>query len=273
MNNSVKKYIRSPNIFEMMICFCTIHILCILTIILYFEKTFIDYLFGLLMGSFVYTFLEYVFHRFILHKGPKYMIIAHKNHHSKPTNLKIITTPLIPIIIYDLLLVTLLLCIFDSYFILLLQTGISFSQLTMDMTHVYIHSKNMPQLLSYQKSYHLLHHKHKNHDYGFGLTTSFWDMIFGTLPSENNRSYKIWDVYSRKKWLIYFSQIPLPLVGFVMIYFIQYCSEKNVVQFQVENKNKVIFPKIYNYKNIIISLTLSIFVGLYPLLTNMIFQK
>ena len=50
-----------------------------------------------------------------------------------------------------------------------------------DLTHYYLHhGVPFTPHLREMKSYHLNHH-YKNYHLGYGITSKFWDRIFGTL--------------------------------------------------------------------------------------------
>ena len=79
-------------------------------------------------------------------------------------------------------------------------------------------------MLWWGKSYHLFHHfgsglasthnsegadAHSHTEQGFGLTTPFWDFIFGTFPRN-------WPLYQRHPLLCTLLLLPFPLVTFVL---------------------------------------------------------
>ena len=52
-----------------------------------------------------------------------------------------------------------------------------------DMTHYFLHHENLPLWYKQLKKYHLQHH-YFDYELGFGVTSKFWDDIFGTaLPT------------------------------------------------------------------------------------------
>eukprot|EP01097_Dermamoeba_algensis_P010673 TRINITY_DN7963_c0_g1_i1.p1 TRINITY_DN7963_c0_g1~~TRINITY_DN7963_c0_g1_i1.p1 ORF type:complete len:226 (+),score=54.59 TRINITY_DN7963_c0_g1_i1:294-971(+) len=141
--------------------------------------------------------------------------------------MKIITTPIIPVQLYEILFVLFVSCLFSPVWANTLQIGISLSQITMDIVHIFHHSLNTPALLLAAKSYHSFHHKKNNSDLAHGLTTSFWDAVFGTLPfkSKNNKKHEDekentspqnWPLYEQF-WWSRFVQLPFPLVGFILL--------------------------------------------------------
>jgi len=61
-------------------------------------------------------------------------------------------------------------------------SGGIFGYICYDMTHYFIHHKNLPTYYRELKKYHLQHH-FMDYENGFGVTSRFWDRVFGTeLP-------------------------------------------------------------------------------------------
>ena len=74
-----------------------------------------------------------------------------------------------------------------------------------------------PWFLKAARNWHKLHHHKQNWDIGHGLTTRFWDMIFGTYPDGNVRGTVTWKLYEKYPWSKYLS-VPLPLLDFLLIH-------------------------------------------------------
>ena len=63
-----------------------------------------------------------------------------------------------------------------------------FGYVCYDLTHYFVHHENLPLWYKALKRYHLAHH-FVNHELGFGVTSRFWDQVFGTeLPLAAKRS-------------------------------------------------------------------------------------
>jgi 4-hydroxysphinganine ceramide fatty acyl 2-hydroxylase len=61
-------------------------------------------------------------------------------------------------------------------------SGGIFGYICYDLTHYFLHHKNLPSYYRQLKKYHLQHH-FMDYENGFGVTSRFWDVIFGTeLP-------------------------------------------------------------------------------------------
>lgn len=206
-NSLLRKFIRSPHLVEV---FSSYGIGALLQLYLtrcieHSQLSSIMAYFGI--GLMIYTFLEYWFHRIILHN---LLEKAHNNHHSTPRNLKIIATPIFPVHIYDFLIITIFQMFFSLETIYGVNIGVSIGQCIMDTVHILFHTTFRPWYLESARSYHL-HHHFVDGQAAHGLTTSFWDMIFGTYP-------KNWSYNKKYPWIMY-CQLPFPVVGFFLISF------------------------------------------------------
>ena len=57
-----------------------------------------------------------------------------------------------------------------------------FGYICYDLTHYFLHHQNLPLWYKELKKYHLAHH-FLDYELGFGVTSRFWDRVFGTeLP-------------------------------------------------------------------------------------------
>ncbi|PRQ29779.1 putative fatty acid hydroxylase [Rosa chinensis] len=126
-------------------------------------------------GIFIWTLLEYGLHRFPLHmKSTSYW--------HPMDGMRIVFPPA----------VTAILCVpFWNMSRLLsppsvapaLFGGTLLGYVAYDVTHYYLHhGKPYKRLTQDLKKYHLNHH-FRNHSKGFGITSSFWDNVFRTVPS------------------------------------------------------------------------------------------
>jgi 4-hydroxysphinganine ceramide fatty acyl 2-hydroxylase len=70
----------------------------------------------------------------------------------------------------------------DWYWATTAFAGGVFGYTMYDMTHYFLHHENLPLWYKDLKKYHLAHH-FLDYELGFGVTSRFWDRIFGTeLP-------------------------------------------------------------------------------------------
>lgn len=202
----LRKAIRSPHLVEVLVSYGMGTVFLVYMCLFQFEMGFLSWLYYAVFGSIIYTFLEYWFHRIILHE---ILDMAHNNHHKWPRNLRIIATPILPVHIYDCVTVVVFVYMLGRPAAYAINCGISVGQIIMDVVHVAFHSHYRPWFLESARSYHLHHHFTPN-NVAHGLTTPFWDMIFGTLPTDS------WFYYKRYSWAR-FLQLPFPLVSFILM--------------------------------------------------------
>ncbi|MEO8766618.1 MAG: sterol desaturase family protein [Ginsengibacter sp.] len=136
-------------------------------------------------GLLFWTFFEYIIHRFVFHwvsENPRMRRIAyimHGNHHEFPRDRKRLFMPAVPSIIISSIVFLIMLLLMGS-FVFLFFPGFILGYLLYASTHYAIHAWNPPfKWMKPTWRNHHLHH-YKNDDRGFGVSTYFWDKIFGT---------------------------------------------------------------------------------------------
>ncbi|KAJ7312112.1 hypothetical protein JRQ81_006453 [Phrynocephalus forsythii] len=147
-----------------------------------------------IQGMCVWSFLEYLIHRFIFHMKPPasnyYLItlhfILHGQHHKSPFDDARLAFPPVPasLVIFFFYLVSK--ALFPEALGLSLFAGGLFGYVTYDMMHYYFHygSPKPGTYLQRLKSYHVRHH-FVHQKAGFGITSLFWDRQFRTLIPED----------------------------------------------------------------------------------------
>ncbi|KAL2631337.1 hypothetical protein R1flu_016023 [Riccia fluitans] len=143
----------------------------------------------MIVGSGFWSFFEYLIHRFLFHmKAETYWTatahyVLHGFHHKHPMDSARLVFPpaFSSVFIYGfwwLAKVVLTNGVAQSVF-----GGGLLAYIVYDLTHYYLHYGNVfTDRLRNMKRYHLNHH-FKVHSDGFGVTSEFWDWVFGTLPS------------------------------------------------------------------------------------------
>lgn len=141
-----------------------------------------------------WTLVEYIAHRYIFHLkanselGKRIIYIFHENHHEYPRDKMRLFMPPVPSVI----LAALLLGIFAMLSYLFTGTisyaytffsGFFSGYLIYVSMHYAIHTFAPPKFLKALWRNHHLHH-YKYPDKGFGVSSSFWDKIFGTVPEK-----------------------------------------------------------------------------------------
>ncbi len=144
-----------------------------------------------------WTLAEYLLHRYLFHwiSENKYVkrfhFILHGSHHLYPRDTERLLMPPVP----GILMASIIFLIFYIIFSLLNITvyswaffpGFFLGYLLYSFLHRATHVMKPPKRFKYLWKHHSLHHyKHPNR--AFGVSNTFWDRIFGTMPPKN--SYK-----------------------------------------------------------------------------------
>lgn len=184
----------------------------ILTYLLYLAAVKYDFstwriILTFLAGGFFWTFFEYVAHRFLFHlvsEKPglqKFAYILHGNHHHYPRDRQRLFMPPVP----SLILASI---IFGSMYLLMgpkafmFFPGFMIGYLMYGTMHYAIHAWNPPfkWMKPLWRNHHLHHYKNEHH--GFGVSTTIWDHIFGTmfdLKNEKEDKEKVKELMFEKK--------------------------------------------------------------------------
>lgn len=141
------------------------------------------------LGVLLWTFLEYLLHRFVFHRVPSGYwgitahFLLHGVHHKLPADPgrlvfpPVLATPFAAANLYALLAVlpeNHALCVFS---------GMLLAYVCYDLTHYALHHADFRHTpyLGRLKSTHLAHH-YKDHTTSFGLTSPLFDLVFQTQP-------------------------------------------------------------------------------------------
>ena len=142
-------------------------------------------------GMLFWTLTEYILHRFAFHYDPKtdrgrrINYVLHGNHHEYPRDRERLFMPAAPSLIMASL--------FFAFFYLVLGKmafpffpGFMFGYLIYGSMHYAIHAWNPPfkWMKPLWRNHHLHHYKHG--DLGFGVSSTMWDHVFGTMYDLKN---------------------------------------------------------------------------------------
>jgi sterol desaturase/sphingolipid hydroxylase (fatty acid hydroxylase superfamily) len=142
-------------------------------------------------GMFCWSFFEYCIHRFAFHfvaeseRATKIVYIIHGNHHEYPRDRERLFMPPVPSLIISSLFFTLQYFIFSifnaSFFTFAFFPGFILGYLMYGTMHYAIHAWNPPfkWMKPLWRNHHL--HHYKNDHMGFGVSSTLWDHIFGTM--------------------------------------------------------------------------------------------
>ncbi len=150
---------------------------------------------GLLAGWFVWTFTEYVMHRFVFHYHPKTerfkkaFFMVHGVHHAQPLcKTRLVMPPVMSIplaVIFYVLFYALVVRLigrpawFDAVF-----AGFLIGYIVYDMMHYTLHhSRSKNGYVAMCRFQHMQHHGNCP-NMRFGVSSPVWDYVFGTMPEQ-----------------------------------------------------------------------------------------
>ncbi|HEV3250158.1 MAG TPA: sterol desaturase family protein [Puia sp.] len=137
-------------------------------------------------GMLFWTFFEYIMHRFVFHwvaeseRAKKFVYIMHGNHHHFPRDKERLFMPPVPSLILASTIFSLMYLVIGRYSFMFFP-GFILGYLLYGTMHFAIHAWNPPfkWMKPLWRNHHLHHYKddHK----GFGVSTTIWDRVFGTM--------------------------------------------------------------------------------------------
>ncbi|OTB03513.1 hypothetical protein M426DRAFT_321668 [Hypoxylon sp. CI-4A] len=145
-------------------------------------------------GVFLWSLIEYIIHRCLFHLddylpdnrvGITLHFLLHGVHHYLPMDKYRLVMPptLFVVLATPFWKLAQSLFYWDWYLATAIYCGGIFGYICYDLTHYFLHHQNLPLWYKELKKYHLAHH-FLDYELGFGVTSKFWDRIFGTeLPT------------------------------------------------------------------------------------------
>lgn len=138
-------------------------------------------------GMFVFTFVEYIMHRFLYHipsrseRTKKISYTMHGVHHDYPKDKsRLAMPPVVSLIIASLLFIVYRSVLGDYVFGFL--AGFLIGYACYLGIHYSIHAFKVPNnFLKILWHHHSIHH-YREDDRAFGVSSPFWDYVFGTMP-------------------------------------------------------------------------------------------
>ncbi|ATY66739.1 Cytochrome heme-binding site [Cordyceps militaris] len=141
-------------------------------------------------GLSLWSLIEYCMHRFLFHLDdhlPDNRVfitshfLLHGIHHYLPMDRYRLVLPpaLFLILAPPFWQLTRALFFYSKHAALAVYCGGVFGYICYDVTHYFLHHKNLPPWYKELKTYHLRHH-FLDYEAGFGVTSRFWDRVFGT---------------------------------------------------------------------------------------------
>jgi sterol desaturase/sphingolipid hydroxylase (fatty acid hydroxylase superfamily) len=160
-----------------------------------------------LSGMMFWSLFEYFAHRFLFHWEPKterakkIVYVLHGNHHHFPRDRQRLFMPPLPSLIISSTLFFLMYLVI-GYTVLVFFPGFLFGYLMYGTMHYAIHAWNPPfkWMKPLWRNHHL--HHYKNEHNGYGVSSTLWDHVFGTmfdLNKEKEDKEKVQELMFEKK--------------------------------------------------------------------------
>jgi 4-hydroxysphinganine ceramide fatty acyl 2-hydroxylase len=137
-------------------------------------------------GMLFWTLFEYIMHRFVFHwvaeseRAVKIIYILHGNHHHFPRDKERLFMPPVPsLILASIIFLVMNLVMGRNVFMFF--PGFILGYLLYGSMHYAIHAWNPPfkWMKPLWRNHHLHHYKDEHQ--GFGVSTTIWDRVFGTM--------------------------------------------------------------------------------------------
>lgn len=142
-------------------------------------------------GVVMWTFMEYVIHRWVFHLRPPHWskllitlhFLFHGQHHKNPMNKDRLVFPPAPAMIFALIIWYAYSCVLPKPATQAIVAGTILGYMFYDLMHYYLHHGSPKgSYLKDLKNYHINHH-YLDQQKGFGISSKLWDYPFNTLNS------------------------------------------------------------------------------------------
>ncbi len=143
-----------------------------------------------ILGILIWTLAEYVIHRFVFHWRSENGILKvihyalHGHHHENPTDSNHLFMPPIPVLVIAFFLFSFFFLLMNK-FAFFFFPGFEFGYLVYSMIHYSIHLKPYSKGIMRKLWLHHGKHHYENSKTRYGVSNTFWDRIFRTLPEKN----------------------------------------------------------------------------------------
>jgi sterol desaturase/sphingolipid hydroxylase (fatty acid hydroxylase superfamily) len=139
-------------------------------------------------GFSLWTLAEYILHRYLFHFksktkwGKAFHFAMHGYHHDHPHDYDRLFMPPVPASLF-LLVFFLLFKIFAGSMVWFFLPGFELGYLLYSYIHYTVHVQVKPKNFEKLWLHHSMHH-YRFPNKAYGVSTRFWDKVFGTMPNE-----------------------------------------------------------------------------------------
>lgn len=129
------------------------------------------------LGLFLFSFAEYVFHRWVFHGPPQPLARGHALHHADPRGYDALPFFLPALVLFCVVAAGALLA--PAPDVWLIASGVAFGYVAYGVAHFMIHHRRFRNVrLRRWAARHHIHHHHPGRN--FGVTTPLWDALLAT---------------------------------------------------------------------------------------------
>jgi 4-hydroxysphinganine ceramide fatty acyl 2-hydroxylase len=146
-----------------------------------------------IFGMVVWSFTEYTLHRFVFHfvpqndLGKRIHFMFHGVHHDYPNDSTRLVMPPVVSIPLAILFYVLFENILGTHYLPPFFAGFILGYLLYDLSHYAFHHFSLHGKISlYLKQQHMKHH-YMNPDSNYGVSSPFWDLVFGTYQKKERQ--------------------------------------------------------------------------------------
>lgn len=136
-----------------------------------------------ILGVIFWTFLEYILHRYLghVHRGKNFFNAEHRQHHAQVHYFAPAWKKLLASLLVTIFLILILSLLIPFRFSVVFNFGLVSMYALYEITHKRFHS-SMPLSKAFLplRKHHFFHHFHDPR-FNHGVTTRFWDRVFGTF--------------------------------------------------------------------------------------------
>jgi sterol desaturase/sphingolipid hydroxylase (fatty acid hydroxylase superfamily) len=133
-------------------------------------------------GIFTWTFMEYIIHRYLFHiRFARFQYLVHGVHHEYPRDKERLLMPPVPgLVILALIFGIFYLPLGESSFAFV--AGVVAGYMVYTFVHYIVHTWKPVKGFRYLWTHHHRHHNPQFEHTSYGVSSPFWDYVFGTMP-------------------------------------------------------------------------------------------
>lgn len=138
------------------------------------------------IGAFVWTLVEYLIHRFLFHiKAGRFQYLIHGVHHEFPRDKERLMMPPLPGLLLVIFFFGLWSLLFGSK-AYAFMSGFVLCYMFYTFIHYILHAWKPIKGLTFLWTHHHKHHNPVFEHTSYGVSSPFWDYVFGTMPKKKS---------------------------------------------------------------------------------------